>query len=68
MNSLSINQMEIIQGGDFWGQGNCSAIDGTQTIVEHNGGAWDCTMLFTCTRYAFWIPIGTVVGNGNCQW
>lgn len=68
MKELSVNQMEATKGGKFWGNGSCTPMDGTQYIYEHNGGAWDCTMKWSCKKYAFWISYGQDEVNGGCVW
>ena len=66
MKKLNVEQLENVQGGTFWGSGNCSPKEGTQRIFEHNGGVWECEQTWVCDFFMFWIPMYQVYEIGGC--
>lgn len=66
MKKLNVEQMENLQGGAFWGIDNCSPVEGTQYVFEHNGGVWECEQTWKCTYFMFWIPVYETYTIGGC--
>lgn len=58
MKKLSMNQMEMIEGGTFWGRGTT-----TDCSLYKAGVSSDC--LVCHPRYYFWIEFGS---REQCSW
>lgn len=67
MKELTLEQMETTQGGKFWGTGDCYP-SGPPEIIELSQGGLECRQEWTCTYYAFWIPMYDYPVTGGCVW
>lgn len=54
MKALSLNQMEMVEGGKFWGSSisSCTAVGGDNGVPVLY--YWQCSR-----QYIFWINVGT---------
>ena len=62
MKTMSLNQMEMVEGGKFWGSGptSCSAVGGNNGVpVQYY---WKCTH-----QYYFWIDFGSCGAVSSCN-
>jgi len=58
MKKITLNQMEMVEGGVFWGTGQ------TKDCSLYNAGVSDDCLVCNQTYY-FWIPAGSPT---NCKW
>ncbi|MDR2929262.1 MAG: hypothetical protein LBV41_13865 [Cytophagaceae bacterium] len=68
MKLLKENEMELTEGGKFWGTVYKPIPNTQRPVYNESGGVWLCYQDWSCVQYFFWLEFECETVEAGCDW